>query len=91
MPMAGFESALTASERPQNLALDRAATGISCCRHKGQKIVSITFKTKRICRLGIQRINTGIHCSKNVTCVETEDRLRPSMKRVIDVYVSQYS
>ena len=28
MPAAGFEPAILASERPQNLALDRMATGI---------------------------------------------------------------
>jgi hypothetical protein len=28
MPLAGFEPAVTASERPQTYALDRAATGI---------------------------------------------------------------
>ena len=30
MPPVGFELAITASERPQTHALDRAATGVGC-------------------------------------------------------------
>jgi hypothetical protein len=32
MPPAGFEPKIPVSERPQTHALDRAATGIGCCR-----------------------------------------------------------
>jgi len=64
MPLVGYEPAFPASERPQTQALDRAATGIGGCRHKGREILFISFKIKPICHLGRQRKTTGVHSSK---------------------------
>jgi len=41
MPLAGFELAVPASERPQTHGLDRAATGVRCYSNSNRVVVVV--------------------------------------------------
>ena len=48
MPPVGFEPAISASERPQTYALDRAATGTSIIRNLFIQIFQLTSDARKI-------------------------------------------
>ena len=47
MPSVGFEPTISASERPQTYALDRAATGILV---QNKNMPNIKFQNPKVCR-----------------------------------------
>ena len=49
MPLLGFESTISAGERPQNYALDREATGTVSLTHNSGRVTQIcVFNTVKL-------------------------------------------
>ena len=70
MPPVGFEPTISASERPQTYALDRAATGT------GNHTISDTSK------IGIGSVAFGVACDWNTHLIQTDGGRASFLKKI---------
>jgi hypothetical protein len=69
MPLAGFESAIPASDRPQTLALDRSATGIGTLLYLAKvKPAATVIKTRHCIKFFFELVNISCLLNNQYWC-----------------------